>query len=126
MLLEIQQHMILQEILLFDRVHIRHLLQLFKMRPALFIHSLEFIEPAWGKQLTNGYMHEVLFLFLGEFLLYLSKFLDADEEQDAFQVRLLRKSFCEFRFQVPPALLKVVSCKHAAKLMKLQQAASVA
>ncbi len=41
-------------------------------------------------------MHQVLLLFFGEFIAYVSEFLDADKEQDCFEVGFFAEAFEHF------------------------------
>ena len=40
-----------------------------------------------------------------------------DPKQDCFEIRFFPKSLNQFRFKVPPALLKIITNKHAAKIL---------
>src|ERR1041385_7481390 len=85
------------------------------MRPSLFVNFFKFVVATLGKQTTNGYVHQVLLLFLGKFFTYLAKLLYTDQEQDGFEVRFFSKSAHQFRFKVPPTLLEVIVYKHSDK-----------
>ena len=100
--------MILQKILLFSRIEFWQYFELPEMRPAILVVSLQFIVTTLGQQAAYGNMHQVLFLFFGEFLPYIPEFLDPYQEQNGFHVRFLAKALHQFRFQVPPANLQVI------------------
>ena len=109
--------MIFHEVFLFAEVHFRKGLELPEMRPAVLIHGLQFIISALPEQGTYGDMHEVLFLFFGEFLPDIPEFLDSDEEQNGLHVGLFPKSFYQAGFQVPPPRLQVIlRLLHLAKI----------
>jgi hypothetical protein len=63
-------------------------------------------------------MHQVLLLFFGKFFPDITQFLDADEEQDTFHIRLFTKALQQLLFQLPPPALQVVTEIHAAKMEK--------
>src|ERR1700750_774571 len=86
------------------------------MRPSFFIFFFQLIITTCRKQAANSYMHQVLLLFLGKFFTYVAKFLYADQKKNGFHVGLLAKAFYQFCFKVPPALLKIITNKHAAKI----------
>ena len=63
-------------------------------------------------------MHQVLFLFLGEFSANIPEFLDPDQEQDGFHIGLFAKSLYQPGFQVPPSGLEVIlRLLHPAKII---------
>lgn len=88
LLLKIQQHMVFDEIFLFRQIHFRQGLQLLKMRPSVRIIPFYNVVTTLGEDRTNGHMHQVLLLFLGDFFLYKPRFLHPDQEQNGLQVGL--------------------------------------
>ena len=102
---KIKQDMIFQEVFLFNHIHYRQCFQLPEMRPAFIVSALQFIVTALCKKRTNGDVHQVLLLLLGEFLAEIPEFLYTDKEENGLHIRLLSESLHQFGFQVPPATL---------------------
>src|SRR4030095_298940 len=85
------------------------------MRPAINIFSFQFIISTLRKKTTNGYVHQVLLLFLGKLFFYVAKFLDADKKENSFHIGFFTKSFNKFCFQFPPSCLQIIFCLHSDK-----------
>ena len=112
--------MVLKEILLLDRVHIGHRLQLPEMRPPVFIHRLKFIVAARQQKVANGHVHQVLLLLLGDLFFDEACFLEPYEKENGFHIGFFPETFHQLCFQVPPALLKIVVCIHPANVIKVE------
>jgi len=110
--------MIFHKIFLFLKPGFRKGFKLAEMRPAFFVYTLQLVISAWIKQRTNGYMHEILLLLLGEFRAEVAHFLNTDQKKDGFHIRLLSKSFHQFFLQCPPSDLEVILYIHCAKITR--------
>lgn len=116
LLFKVQEDVVFDKILLLDWIHLGHGFELTEMRPAVFVYPFHFVKATGGQQTAYGHMHQILFLFLAEFFSDLSEFLDSDQEEKGFQIGFFAKPVYDGSFQIPPALLQVVVCEHAAKI----------
>ena len=108
--------MILHEIFLLNKIENRKGFQLTVMRPSFFIHHFQFIVSTGRKQAANGHMHQILFLFLGEFGSEIADFLNADQEKNGFHIGFFPKPGHKFFFQGPPPALDIIFHIHPAKI----------
>ncbi len=84
-----------EDALLLGHGHLWHGVDGLEMGPAIGITTGKSVVVELGKEGADGDVHEVLLLLFGEFFSCgcLSKFIDAYQEQDAFEVGDFAESF---------------------------------
>ena len=118
-LIEIEEDVVFDKILLFQKAEFREGLGLGIVRPSVLVDAFQGIVPAAAEQVTDGDVHEVLFLLLCKLGFLLVGFLDADQKENSVQVRSFSKSFHQLCFQFRPALGQgILSSNHGANLVK--------